>query len=107
MHENRWVASLWISDDQPRQWNREDVRLLEAIAERAWTAAEKLRIDRALLQLNTELEERVSNRTAELEAAYEFLREEATSRLILGSMPDAIVITDGGRSSMPIAGGGR
>ena len=46
MHENRWVASLWISDDQPRQWNREDVRLLEAIAERAWTAAEKLRIVR-------------------------------------------------------------
>jgi len=48
MHENRWVASLWISDDRPRQWEKAAVRLLETIAERTWTAAEKLRIDRAL-----------------------------------------------------------
>ena len=43
-----WVASLWVSDDQPREWDRDDVYLLEAIAERTWTAAEKLRVDRAL-----------------------------------------------------------
>ncbi|MGE5376688.1 MAG: PAS domain S-box protein [Bacteroidota bacterium] len=48
MQEGRWVASLWISDDRPRDWDREDVSMLEAIAERTWIAAEKLRIDRAL-----------------------------------------------------------
>jgi PAS domain S-box-containing protein len=48
MREDRWVASLWISDDQPRDWEKEDVDLLEGIAERTWTAAEKLRVDQAL-----------------------------------------------------------
>jgi PAS domain S-box-containing protein len=100
--EDRWVASLWISDDKPRQWSEEDVALLQTIAERTWTATEKLRINNALRdseerlrKLNAELEERVQRRTAELQAAYEFLREsEATSRLILESMPDAILIAD-------------
>jgi PAS domain S-box-containing protein len=48
MREERWVASLWISDDQPRDWEKEDIDLLEGIAERTWTTAEKLRVDRAL-----------------------------------------------------------
>jgi PAS domain S-box-containing protein len=48
LRDERWVASLWVSDDKPREWVQEDVYLLEAIAERTWTAAEKLRVDRAL-----------------------------------------------------------
>jgi PAS domain S-box-containing protein len=48
MREECWVASLWISDDQPRNWEKDDIDLLEGIAERTWTAAEKLRVDRAL-----------------------------------------------------------
>jgi PAS domain S-box-containing protein len=48
MRANRWVASLWLSDDLPRQWNQEDVSLLETIAERTWLAVEKLRINTAL-----------------------------------------------------------
>ena len=48
MRENRWVASLWVSDDMPREWSQEDVSLLETIAERTWLAVEKLRIDTAL-----------------------------------------------------------
>jgi PAS domain S-box-containing protein len=31
MHDGRWVASLWISDDKPHHWGREDVSLLETI----------------------------------------------------------------------------
>ena len=60
LREGRWVASLWLSDDQPRQWSKQDVELLETIAERTWTAIERLRIDEALrvsrerLQLTTE-----------------------------------------------------
>jgi PAS domain S-box-containing protein len=53
------------------------------------------RAEQQLHHLNLELEERVQKRTAELQSANEFLREsEATSRLILESMPDAIVITN-------------
>jgi PAS domain S-box-containing protein len=48
MRANRWVASLWLSDDMPRQWSQEDVSLLETIAERTWIAVEKLRINSAL-----------------------------------------------------------
>jgi PAS domain S-box-containing protein len=56
---------------------------------------ERKRAEEALHQLNLELEERVRRRTIELQSANEFLREsEATSRLILESMPDAMVIID-------------
>ncbi|MGE5463170.1 MAG: PAS domain S-box protein, partial [Syntrophothermus sp.] len=48
MHDGYWVASLWISDDKPREWDEEDVSLLETIAERTWIAIEKMRVDRAL-----------------------------------------------------------
>jgi signal transduction histidine kinase/ActR/RegA family two-component response regulator len=41
----RWVASLWASDDQPRQWTKEEVALLQTAAERTWTAVEKLRAE--------------------------------------------------------------
>ncbi|MEO8573063.1 MAG: PAS domain S-box protein [Pyrinomonadaceae bacterium] len=43
-----WVASLWISDDKPRNWLKEDVGMLETICERTWAAVEKMRIDAAL-----------------------------------------------------------
>jgi signal transduction histidine kinase/ActR/RegA family two-component response regulator len=45
MREGRWVASLWVSDDQPRQWTKEEVSLLQTVAERTWTAIEKLRAE--------------------------------------------------------------
>ena len=43
-----WVASLWVSDNEPREWDKQDVSLLETIAERTWAAVEKMRIDAAL-----------------------------------------------------------
>jgi len=48
MRENRWVASLWVSADAPRMWSKDDVFLLESVAERSWTVIEKLRINAAL-----------------------------------------------------------
>jgi PAS domain S-box-containing protein len=44
MRDDHWAATMWISDDAPRQWRPAEVSLLEAVAERTWTAAEKLRI---------------------------------------------------------------
>jgi PAS domain S-box-containing protein len=46
--DERWVSTLWISDDAPREWSETEVSLLETVAERTWTAAEKLRIHAAL-----------------------------------------------------------
>jgi len=47
----RWVASLWASDDEPRQWTKEEVALLQTAAERTWTAVEKLRAEAEREQL--------------------------------------------------------
>lgn len=45
MRDGRWVASLWASDDQPREWTKDEVSLLRSVAERTWTAIEKLRAE--------------------------------------------------------------
>ncbi|HKU74334.1 MAG TPA: ATP-binding protein [Pyrinomonadaceae bacterium] len=45
MREGRWVASLWASVDQPREWTKAEVALLQTVAERTWTAIEKLRAE--------------------------------------------------------------
>ena len=45
MRDGRWVASLWASDDQPREWTREEISLLQTVGERTWTAIEKLRAE--------------------------------------------------------------
>lgn len=51
MREGRWVASLWVSDDKPRQWSKEEVSLLQTVAERTWTAIQKLRAETEREQL--------------------------------------------------------
>ncbi len=51
MREGRWVASFWVSDDKPREWTREEVSLLQTVAERTWTAVEKLRAEAEREQL--------------------------------------------------------
>lgn len=48
MRDDTWVASLWLSTDEPRIWDENEVALLEIIAERAWLAVEKLRNESAL-----------------------------------------------------------
>ncbi len=45
LRNGRWVASLWASDAEPRQWTKEEVALLQTAAERTWTAVEKLRAE--------------------------------------------------------------
>jgi PAS domain S-box-containing protein len=50
LRDGRWVAELWVSDDIPRQWSEQDVALLRSVAERVWTAVEKLRVHGALRQ---------------------------------------------------------
>ena len=51
MREGRWVASLFVSDDEPRRWSKEELLLLQTVAERTWTAIEKLRAEAEREQL--------------------------------------------------------
>lgn len=51
MRDGRWRASLWASDDKPREWTKEEVSLLRSVAERTWTAIEKLRAEAEREQL--------------------------------------------------------
>lgn len=48
MRDGEWKASLWLSDDKPREWSKSEVTLLEVVAERVWLAVEKLRNEEAL-----------------------------------------------------------
>ena len=48
MRDGIWKATLWISDDKPRQWAEAEVALLEVIAERVWLAVEKHKSDESL-----------------------------------------------------------
>lgn len=56
LRNGKWVASLWCSDDRPRNWTPQEVNLLENIAERTWGAIERLRAE----QLQTRNQEMFS-----------------------------------------------
>jgi signal transduction histidine kinase/CheY-like chemotaxis protein len=66
------VGAYWSETGNPRPT---EIALLEALARAASTALENGRLFAALEQLNRELEQRVVNRTAELERAQENLRQ--------------------------------
>ncbi len=91
MRKNRWVASLWVSDDEPRDWSGAEVNLLETIAERTWTAIEKLRINNALrdseerLQLAVDIS-RIA--TFDIDLTTDEVQTDETGRAIYGFEPD-------------------
>lgn len=57
LREGRWVASFWASVDQPREWTKGEVSLLQTVAERTWTAIEKLRSETERERLLQHVEE--------------------------------------------------
>jgi PAS domain S-box-containing protein len=48
MRASRWDGACWVSTDEPRNWRPREVAFLETVAERAWNAVEKLRLDASL-----------------------------------------------------------
>lgn len=48
MRDGRWVATLWVNQEEPHPWSQPELGLLEAVAERTWLAVERLRQDAAL-----------------------------------------------------------
>ena len=45
LREGKWVASLWCSDDKPHNWTDAEIALLEGVAERTWSAVERMRAE--------------------------------------------------------------
>ena len=75
IEQGRLVAVLFLNNAKARRWGREDLALVQEIAERIRTATERLKGAEALRQANATLEAKVEERTAELVAAAEALRQ--------------------------------
>ena len=75
IEQGRLVAVLFLNNAKARNWASEDLALVYEIAERTRTATERLKATRALRQANATLEAKVEERTAELVAASEALRQ--------------------------------
>ena len=75
IEQGRLVAVLFLNNAKARHWAREDLALVQEIADRTRTATERLKAAKALRQANANLEAKVEERTAELTAAGEALRQ--------------------------------
>jgi len=51
LRDGKWAASLWCSDDRPHDWTDAEIGLLEGIADRVWSAVEKMRAEEARARL--------------------------------------------------------
>jgi PAS domain S-box-containing protein len=69
------TAALYIHSAAPRIWMPNEVALAEEVAARTWSAHVQAQAETALRALNAVLEERVAERTAELERTYDALRQ--------------------------------
>jgi signal transduction histidine kinase len=75
IEQGRLVAVLFLNNAKVRHWSREDLAFVREIAERTRTATERLKAAEALRQANATLEAKVDERTADLVAASEALRQ--------------------------------
>jgi signal transduction histidine kinase/DNA-binding response OmpR family regulator len=83
------VGFLNVNSTKPGQFNSADAQRLQAFASHAATAIQNARLYRELLNHAEQLERRVQERTAQLQAQY------AQLEAILDSSSDGIIVTDG------------
>ncbi len=103
VRDGRPVAILAASDERPRSWSTDDLRMIREAAERGWLHAEHARLAAELQDLEATLEQRVEERLAALE------RSQTQFRLLVQGVTDyAIFMLDtGGRVSSWNAGAER
>jgi signal transduction histidine kinase/ActR/RegA family two-component response regulator/PAS domain-containing protein len=51
------LACLFVNDSRPRDWTQDEVRLIEDVAERSWSAIERVRAEQALRQADSRKDE--------------------------------------------------
>jgi PAS domain S-box-containing protein len=81
LREGQWVAMLWLSTDEPREWEPREVALLETLAERVWLAVEKLRLFAAEQRARALAEAAVRARDQFLQVASHELKTPLTTLL--------------------------
>jgi PAS domain S-box-containing protein len=67
--DGRFVSLLVLHHHEPRVWEDREVALMEDVADRTWHAVESAQAQSEVRRLNQDLERRVAERTAELQAA--------------------------------------
>jgi PAS domain S-box-containing protein len=90
------VGALDVQSDQPNAFDENDVLVMETLADQIAVAVENARLYQELRQRAEGLEQRVQERTAQLQGQY------ARLEAILSSTSDGIVVT-GGRGQILLA----
>lgn len=75
IEQGAFVALLYVNDNRAREWSDEDIAFIREVAERTRQAVERRRAERELADLAASLERQVEERTRDLLAAEEQLRQ--------------------------------
>jgi len=75
LRAGRLTSILIVNDRNPRTWTPYEIELVEDMAERTWNAVERARAEAALHQANHQLEDLLSQRTAERDRLWDMAQE--------------------------------
>ena len=75
VEQGAFVALLYVNDDRPRAWSEEEIGFIREVAERTRQAVERRRAEQELAELAASLERQVEERTRDLLATEEQLRQ--------------------------------
>jgi PAS domain S-box-containing protein len=70
LKDGKLVSGMSVQQTRPRKWTEEEIHLVELVVDQCWATLEQAKANRALHELNTTLEQRVQDRTAELQEAF-------------------------------------
>ena len=94
MKHDRAVAAIVVNLKKKRQWNSEDISLMEETARRTWDAVERALAEQALIRSREDyrlrLEDEVNERTLELQESKELLQSIYDTSLIQMSILKAV-----------------
>lgn len=75
VRDGEWRFMLSACRSEAYDWRADEVELMREIATRIWTRFERARAEEALQALNTQLEQRVADRTEALRQSHEEVKE--------------------------------